>query len=85
MDNYDDRFAENERAVLHSLAEMFADKRDRDELRKLVNEGATLRQLILAYRSQRLAFAFIKGLAGFIVIIGGAAAMVKGSGIWPGK
>lgn len=78
-------FSEEERAALHSLAEMFQDKDDRDELRLLLHDGATLRQLILAYRTQRIAFTTIKAIAGFIVIVGGAAAALKASGAWVGK
>ena len=41
-------FTEDERAALHSLAEMFQDKASRDELRRLVHEGTTLREIIMA-------------------------------------
>jgi len=47
------QFSSDERAALHSLAEMFQDKDSRDELRRLVHDGTTLREIILAYKTNR--------------------------------
>ena len=76
-------FSENERAVLHSMAEMFQDKDDRDQLRKLLSEGATLAQIITAYKSQRWLIGGLRAIGGMVVILGTALAALKGLGIWP--
>lgn len=78
-------FSETERATLHSMAEMFQDKGDRDQLRELLNEGATLSELVLAYRTQKRLVSFLKAAAGLVVVIGAAGAVLKGVGLWPGK
>ncbi len=79
----DSTFTEEERAALHSLAEMFNDKPARDELRQLVQEGATLRELVLAYRTNRRVVSTLKTLTGLIVLVGGAVAALKGLNLWP--
>lgn len=71
-------FSERERAALHSLAEMFEDKDDRDALRRLLDDGATIKQLITAYRTQKGALLGIKFIAGLIITIGGAWFVIKG-------
>lgn len=60
----DSSFTEDERATLHSLAEMFSDKDDRDELRRLVHEGTTLREIILAYKTNKRVVSTLKALGG---------------------
>ncbi len=76
-------FTEEERAVLHSLAEMFQDKDCRDELRRLVHDGATLRELILAYKTNRRAVSLLKAVGGLIVLGGATVAALKGLNLWP--
>jgi len=71
-------FSDTERAALHSLAEMFQDKNDRDALRRLLDDGATIKQLITAYRTQKGALLGIKFIAGLIVAVGGAWFVIKG-------
>ena len=79
----DSAFNPSERATLHSLAEMFGDKDDRDQLRRLVQEGATLRELILAYKTQRRLVGSLKALGGFVVLIAAVVAALKGLSLWP--
>jgi radical SAM superfamily enzyme with C-terminal helix-hairpin-helix motif len=76
-------FTDEERAALHSLAEMLRDKDDRDLLRRLIHDGTTLREIILAYRTQRRLIAGLKATAGLIVLLGGAVAALKSLGLWP--
>lgn len=76
-------FTEDERATLHSLAEMFSDKDARDELRQLVREGTTLRELVLAYRTNRRVISTLKTIGGLVVLAGGAVAALKGLNLWP--
>lgn len=76
-------FTEDERATLHSLAEMFSDKDDRDELRRLVHEGTTLREIILAYKTNKRVVSTLKTLGGLIVLAGGTVAALKGLNLWP--
>lgn len=76
-------FSENERAALHSLAEMFQDKKSRDELRRLVHEGTTLREIILAYKTNRRVVSTLKTVGGLIILLGGSVAALKGLGLWP--
>lgn len=76
-------FSEDERATLHSLAEMFSNKEDRDELRKLVHEGTTLREIILAYRTNKRMVSVLKAVAGLIVLAGAAVAALKSVNFWP--
>ena len=61
-------FSEEERATLHAVAEMFQDKDDRDELRQLLSEGATLSELVTAYKSRRWLIAWLKAAGGLIVL-----------------
>ena len=77
------RFTEDERATLHSLAEIFSDKDDRDELRRLLHDGATLHALILAYKTNKRFVSILKTLGGLIVLVGGTVAALKGLGLWP--
>lgn len=79
----DSHFTEDERAVLHSLAEMFSDKDCRDELRRLVHDGTTLREIILAYKTNRRVVSTLKTVGGLVVLAGGAVAALKGIGVWP--
>lgn len=83
MTGHESDFSEAERASLHSLAEMFQDKEDRDELRRLVHEGATLREITLAYKTNRRVISTLKTVGGLIVLGGGVAAVLKGLGFWP--
>ncbi|MFW2541590.1 hypothetical protein ACN2XU_03030 [Primorskyibacter sp. 2E107] len=76
-------FSESERAVLHSLAEMFQSKGERDLLRHIVQDGTTLREIILAYRTQRRMVATLKALGGLIVLFGASVGALKGLGLWP--
>ncbi|WP_181892953.1 hypothetical protein [Falsiruegeria mediterranea] len=76
-------FSVNERAALHSLAEMFQDKKSRDELRRLVHEGTTLREIILAYKTNRRLVSTLKTVGGLIMLLGGSVAALKGLGLWP--
>lgn len=76
-------FSEDERAALHSLAEMFQDKDTRDELRRLVHDGTTLREIILAYKTNRRVVSTLKTAGGLIMIAGGTVAALKGLGLWP--
>ncbi len=76
-------FSEDERAALHSLAEMFQDKDCRDELRTLVHEGTTLREIILAYKANRRVISTLKTVGGLIILAGGSVAALKGLGLWP--
>jgi hypothetical protein len=80
-----DSFSATERAALHSLAEMFQDKDDRDALRGLVQDGATLSEIILAYRTQRRMVGALKATGGLIVLLGATVAALKGLNLWPGK
>lgn len=79
----DSSFTEDERAALHSLAEIFQDKDDRDALRRLLDEGATLREIVMAYKTNRRVIAALKAGGGLIIIIGGAVAALKGLNLWP--
>ncbi len=76
-------FTEDECATLHSLAEMFSDNDDRDELRRLVHEGTTLREIILAYKTNKRVVSTLKTLGGLIVLAGGTVAALKGLNLWP--
>lgn len=77
------KFTEDERATLHSLAEMFSDKGDRDELRRLVHDGTTLREIIMAYKTNRRAISMLKAIGGLVVLAGGTVAALKGLNLWP--
>ncbi|WP_136443674.1 hypothetical protein [Pacificoceanicola onchidii] len=79
----DRSFTETELAALRSLAEIFQDKDERDELRNLIQEGATIREILLAYRTQRRLGATLKAIAGLIVLAGAAVAALKGLNLWP--
>lgn len=78
-------FNVSERSTLHSLAEMFQDKDDRDALRSLIHDGATLSEIILAYKTQRRMVSVLKAVGGLIVLLGATVAALKGLNIWPGK
>mgnify|MGYP000132623525 CR=1 FL=1 len=77
------KFNTEERAVLHSLAEMFGDKEDRNQLRILVHEGATIKELILAYKTQKRLVGTLKAVGGLIVLAGASVAALKGLNLWP--
>ena len=76
------KFTEDERATLHSLAEMFSDKEERDELRRLVHDGTTLREIILAYKTNRRVVSTLKTVGGLVVLAGGTVAALKGLNLW---
>lgn len=77
------KFTQEERQVLHSLAEMFSEKDCRDELRILVQDGATIRQLILAYKTNKRVVSTLKTVGGLIVLGGATVAALKGLNLWP--
>ena len=79
----DSQFSSDERAALHSLAEMFQDKDSQDELRRLVHDGTTLREIILAYKTNRRVISTLKTIGGLVVLAGGAVAALKGLNLWP--
>jgi len=82
-----DHFDETERRRLHELAELFEDKGRFETLEKvvksdgfpqlvkLVNNGATLLQLVNAYNGQKYMVGFLKGAAGLVA----AAAVIYGA------
>ena len=76
-------FTQDERATLHSLAEMFEDKEDRDELRRLVQAGTTLRELVMAYKVNRRVMTVLKASGGLVVLIGLVVSTLRGLNIWP--
>jgi hypothetical protein len=76
-------FSRSERQTLHSLAEMFQDKEDRDELRRILEEGTTIRELVMAFKTNRRVIGSLKAVAGLIVVLGGAIAALKGLNWWP--
>ena len=78
-------FSEADRRTLRSLAEMFSDKEERDQLRRLMHEGATLREIILAYKTNRRLISGLKAVGGLIVLAGATAAALRGLNLWPGK
>ena len=79
----DSQFSSDERAALHALAEMFQDKDSQDELRRLVHDGTTLREIILAYKTNRRVISTLKTIGGLVVLAGGAVAALKGLNLWP--
>lgn len=79
----DSQFSSDERAALHSLAEMFQGKDSRDELRRLVHDGTTLREIILAYKTNRRVISTLKTIGGLVVLAGGTVAALKGLNLWP--
>ena len=79
----DSQFSSDERAALHSLAEMFQDKDSQDELRRLVHDGTTLREIILAYKTNRRVISTLKTIGGLVVLAGGTVAALKGLNLWP--
>lgn len=79
----DNNFNEDERSALHSLAEIFQDKKDRDALRRLLDEGATLREIVVAYKTNRRVVSLLKAAGGLIVLAGGTVAALKGLNLWP--
>ena len=78
-------FTDSERGTLRSLAEMFGEKDDRDALRRIVADGGTLKEIILAYRTQKMVIGTLKAIGGLIVLAGAAFAALKGFGLWSGK
>ena len=64
--------------TLRSIADMFPDKNDREELRVIVSEGATIKELANAYRTQKGVVSFLKASSGLIIVMGGAYAVLKG-------
>jgi len=75
-------FTADERKVLHSLAEMFSEKDCRDELRQIVHEGATVRELIMAYRARNRLVKSLQTIGGLIILLGGAIAALRGMNLW---
>ena len=78
-----DRFSKEEWATLHSLAEMFSDKEARDELRRMLDEGATFRELVMAYKTNRRVISALKTTATLIVLASAAIAALKSLSLWP--
>ncbi len=76
-------FTPDERQVLHSLAEMFSEKDCRDELRQIVREGATVRELIMAYRTRNRLVKSLQTVGGLIILVGGTVAAIRSLGFWP--
>ena len=77
-------FTEWERRVLHSLANTFQDKEDLDTLNSIMASGATLKEIVTAYRSQKWLVGRIKVLAGLVAAVAAAWAALKGAG-WVGR
>ncbi|MEL6959717.1 MAG: hypothetical protein AAGL89_12280 [Pseudomonadota bacterium] len=75
-------FSADERATLHSLAEMFSDKDDRDELRRLVHDGTTLREIIMAYKTKHRVVSTLKAVGAFVVLASAVVAALKGLIPW---
>lgn len=75
-------FSEAERAILHSLAEMFQDKEDRDELRRILDEGVSLREIILAYKTDRRLVKKLKAWGTFIVLLASVGGALKAISLW---
>ncbi len=75
-------FSEEEQTALHSLAEIFQDKDTRDELRRLLTEGTTLREIVFAYKANRRFVSSLKAVGGLIVVVGGAVTVLRGFP-WP--
>ena len=80
-----EEFTEDQLTVLQSVAEMFGEKKDRDMMRALLDQGATIREITMAYRTQRMMVRTLKAVGGLIVLGGASAAALKGLGFWPGK
>ena len=76
-------FSREERAALHSLAEMFSDKDARDDLRRLLDEGATLREIVMAYRTNHRVVRSLKAFAGLVILATSTVAALKGFNLWP--
>ncbi|QBF32132.1 hypothetical protein [Thalassococcus sp. S3] len=76
-------FTASERAVLHQLAEMFSEKEDRDHLRRLLEEGVTLKQIILAYKTNRRMMATLKAIGALIVLLAAVVGAIKSLNPWP--
>lgn len=74
-------FDEDERKTLHTLAEMFEDKADREALRVILKQGVTITQLVHAYRGQKYLVNSLKATGGLLIIVGGGWAVLKGFGI----
>jgi hypothetical protein len=75
-------FTQDERATLHSLAEMFQDKEERDELRKLLQAGTTLRELVMAYKVNLRMVTVLKASGGMIVLLAAVVAALRGLNFW---
>ncbi|MEY8143008.1 hypothetical protein [Falsihalocynthiibacter sp. CO-5D18] len=78
-----EQFSETERATLASVADMFAVKKDRDDFRELVRSGATVREMVLAYRTQKRMISTLKAVASLIAVLGAAYAALKQFGVFP--
>lgn len=76
-------FTREEKAILHSIAEMFQDKDDRDELRRILDDGRTLQDLILAYKTNRKVVSTLKALGAIAGAMLAIAAAAKQFGFWP--
>ena len=74
-------FSETERATLHSVAEMLGDRDDRDQLRQIIQSGATIKDLVFAYKYQKTTWRIVKWAASSMAILAaGAAAITQLSG-----
>ncbi|MEH6834799.1 hypothetical protein [Falsihalocynthiibacter arcticus] len=78
-----EQFSETERATLASVADMFAVKKDRDDFRELVRSGATVREMVLAYRTQKRMISTLKAVASLIAVLAAAYAGLKQFGVFP--
>lgn len=76
-------FDDEELKTLHSLTDIFQDKKACDELRRLLDDGTTLRELIMAYKTNRRIVASLKSLGALIVLAGGVVAALRGLNLWP--
>ncbi len=78
-------FSREERKVLHSLVEIFQDKECRDKLREIIRDGTTLRELIMAYKTQRRLVSYLKAVGGLVVLLAAVVAAVRQLGWMPPK
>ena len=62
---------------------MFSHKEDRNELRRMLDEGATVRELVLAYKTNRRVISALKTTATLIVLAIAAIAALKSLSLSP--
>lgn len=78
-----EQFNETQHATLTSLADIFEVKEDRDDFRELLRSGATVREMVLAYKTQKRMISTLKAVASLIAMIGAAYAALKQFGVFP--